>query len=503
MGKRRFLRFRDWPILTKLLVGMLFLSWIPVAVATTFAVTRQAAFAQAQMDNYILGQASDTAGELQKLIVRFLQENQGLIVAVAMDQGTVQFLDAAPADRERLRGTLGSMLASAIDSSPAVGDITIYDRQGVVVASRNPDFVGRNDAFRNDIQAALAGEQFTGSIHIGPDDVPGFFVSTSVRRGPEVIGVVSARLHADFIRTAVLDTVSEARLGDELGEMYAQDTDVFLVDENGIVMVHLDPGSDWLYRSLGEVDADTLERIRASALLGGTCPDGMDECGPQEMDPRLPEPIPAAAPLGNTLRAAFETGKGGNTRYCHPDDVDDPLDETCNSGTWHTVAYEPIHDPVQDRVLLFIVVDVSEEALQNSARQQAVLGISLVSVLFALLIVQSIYVARLIARPVRELADVAQAVEQGEPFEPESISDITSFGDELGHLARVFSDMVVAVQARERKLRQQVRELRIEIDQVKRKQQVDEIVESDFFQDLQARARKMRAERNEQDENSE
>ena len=64
MSKKRFRRFRDWPILAKMLVLMLFLSWIPVAVATTFAVTRQAALVKAQMDNYVLGQTSDTAGEL-------------------------------------------------------------------------------------------------------------------------------------------------------------------------------------------------------------------------------------------------------------------------------------------------------------------------------------------------------------------------------------------------------------------------------------------------------
>ena len=39
----------------------------------------------------------------------------------------------------------------------------------------------------------------------------------------------------------------------------------------------------------------------------------------------------------------------------------------------------------------------------------------------------------------------------------------------------------------------QVRELRIEIDEVKRKKQVSEIVESDFFQDLRAKARDMRS----------
>jgi C4-dicarboxylate-specific signal transduction histidine kinase len=353
MSKKRFLRFRDWPILTKMLVLMLFLSWIPVAVATTFAVTRQAALVKAQMDNYILGQTSDTARELQKLISRFIQESREGVQSVATEKEIVQFLEAAPTERDRLRENVYNVLVEATDSQASIGDVTVYDRQGIVVASRDPDFIGRNDAFRNDIQAALAGEQSAGAIHIGPDDVPGFFVSASVRRGPEIIGVVSARLHADFMFAAVENTMNESALDDGAAKIYAQDTDVLLIDEDNIVMEHSDTESDWLYHSLGEVDEASLERIRSLASLGGTCPEGMDECAPQEMIPRLPGPIPAAAPLGNTLQTAFESGKGGTTRYCHPDNVDDPLDESCRSGSWHTAAYEPIHDPVQDRILYF------------------------------------------------------------------------------------------------------------------------------------------------------
>jgi nitrate/nitrite-specific signal transduction histidine kinase len=130
-----------------------------------------------------------------------------------------------------------------------------------------------------------------------------------------------------------------------------------------------------------------------------------------------------------------------------------------------------------------------------------VLGISLVSILFAVLIAQSVYVARWTVRPVRELSSAAKAVERGEHFEPESISHVTSLGDELGQLARVFSDMVVAVQERERKLKQEVADLRIKIDNAKRERQVKEIVEGEFFQDLQDKARKMRSKPGNGDEN--
>ena len=61
----------------------------------------------------------------------------------------------------------------------------------------------------------------------------------------------------------------------------------------------------------------------------------------------------------------------------------------------------------------------------------------------------------------------------------------------MGSLSALAS---VALEAyiREQALRQEIQQLRIEIDEVKRQKQVSEIVESDFFQSLQARARAIR-----------
>ena len=59
-------------------------------------------------------------------------------------------------------------------------------------------------------------------------------------------------------------------------------------------------------------------------------------------------------------------------------------------------------------------------------------------------------------------------------------------------LARVFTDMADKVYQREAALKRQVRELKIEIDEVKAKQQVDEIVETDFFESLQNKATSIR-----------
>ena len=51
------------------------------------------------------------------------------------------------------------------------------------------------------------------------------------------------------------------------------------------------------------------------------------------------------------------------------------------------------------------------------------------------------------------------------------------------------------VYAREQKLKVQVEELHIQVDLVKQNKQVQEIVDSDFFKELQTRARNIRSER--------
>ncbi len=98
---------------------------------------------------------------------------------------------------------------------------------------------------------------------------------------------------------------------------------------------------------------------------------------------------------------------------------------------------------------------------------------------------------RLIARPVLGIAHAAADIE-AEKFELERLGAIACRSDEIGQLARVFKKMAHEVYSREQRLKQQVRELRIEVDESKRKKQVKEIVETDFFQDLTLKAQALR-----------
>jgi two-component system cell cycle response regulator len=85
----------------------------------------------------------------------------------------------------------------------------------------------------------------------------------------------------------------------------------------------------------------------------------------------------------------------------------------------------------------------------------------------------------------------AAAVESG-TFECDSLDPVAGRDDALGQLARVFQNMARQVDAREQSLRQQVQDLRVEIDEVKKARQVAEITETEYFRDLCAKAQRLR-----------
>jgi methyl-accepting chemotaxis protein len=129
--------------------------------------------------------------------------------------------------------------------------------------------------------------------------------------------------------------------------------------------------------------------------------------------------------------------------------------------------------------------------------QQAILdrvvlafAITYVSLLVLVFLISSAFTAPIIA-----LTRAAERIGEGDY--DQNLADINKarFRDEIGILTDVFSGMVDKVYQREQSLRKQVAELKIEIDETKRQQQVSEIVDSDFFQDLQNKARQIRSRR--------
>ena len=167
-------------------------------------------------------------------------------------------------------------------------------------------------------------------------------------------------------------------------------------------------------------------------------------------------------------------------------------------GEWLS-GYAPIYNSEGEAVgavgVDMCAADVIQ--LQRSIRLTIlpVFGISLVllaGVVFA--------VAHGISRPISTLTRAAEGVGQGDYDQDFAHLYSGRFRDEVATLAEVFEMMVDKVRERERRLKQRVEDLQIIIDERKRKKHVQEITDSEFFRDLQARARVLRAQVQEDEE---
>jgi CheY-like chemotaxis protein len=92
---------------------------------------------------------------------------------------------------------------------------------------------------------------------------------------------------------------------------------------------------------------------------------------------------------------------------------------------------------------------------------------------------------------VNYVMEAAGAVEAGS-FEVGSLDPVADRGDALGQLARVFQRMAREVYQREQRLRKQVEDLRIEIDEARQNKKVAEITETDYFRALSSQADALR-----------
>lgn len=92
---------------------------------------------------------------------------------------------------------------------------------------------------------------------------------------------------------------------------------------------------------------------------------------------------------------------------------------------------------------------------------------------------------------VGHVVDAATAVED-DSFDPAMLSGVAKRPDALGNLARVFQRMATQVMDRQRRLRQEVGALRIEINQARAEREAAEITESDYFVSLQRKVEGLR-----------
>lgn len=102
------------------------------------------------------------------------------------------------------------------------------------------------------------------------------------------------------------------------------------------------------------------------------------------------------------------------------------------------------------------------------------------------------FLANRLTRPVVCVTDAAGCIAKGD-YEPSpALKELTSRNDEMGQLANVFEDMMQKVYDREKELKEQVCELKIEIDRTRQTQEVARITGTEYFKCLREKAKKLR-----------
>ncbi|MGD1859704.1 MAG: DUF3365 domain-containing protein [Leptolyngbyaceae cyanobacterium] len=154
-----------------------------------------------------------------------------------------------------------------------------------------------------------------------------------------------------------------------------------------------------------------------------------------------------------------------------------------------------------DQVFGTQIVYIPAQAVLDSARQ----GFSWVMGLFILIFAIALFCLNtllkpLVVQPVEGLAKLSEKLAADDfrttadfdAAESRKLAKVVSRQDELGQLGRMFQNMMNEVITRQQRLKQQIRDLKIEIDQTRKSREVQEIVETDYFQNLQQKAQRFR-----------
>ncbi len=176
---------------------------------------------------------------------------------------------------------------------------------------------------------------------------------------------------------------------------------------------------------------------------------------------------------------------------CHSDPATAPASLRNTYGTsggfgWHLneiIAAQTIYLPAND------VFQQAQDALLAVMGGIAVIFAAVVLVINGLL-------RRTVIRPIVVIARVAQLLGSDKltPTSPElvSISAVSQRTDEFGHTAEIVRRVAQEIYEREQQLKQTIQSLQIQVDKERESQEVEQITDSEYFQNLQKRVHEMR-----------
>jgi hypothetical protein len=163
------------------------------------------------------------------------------------------------------------------------------------------------------------------------------------------------------------------------------------------------------------------------------------------------------------------------------------------SGQYNTPAGFGLMILSTDGGRLHVDAEVLSKQFDNKVQSLSRFSFQLIIVTLLGVLMLAVLLARTIVSPILSLTNVAKLIE-ADQWDKVDIARLEKIGGgaEVGQLARIFASMTRQVYVRETDLRKQVEGLKIVIDETKRKKAVEEITDSEFFQNLSERASKIR-----------
>lgn len=434
-----------WSIAAKLSAALLCAALIPMSFNAYYNLQRSLASTEESEYRQLELLAASTASRLDQLII----DVQRVVAQVSSDRTVVAFLSATTQETQAtLRQDLQLTLENVFRSNHDYDAVYLLDARGRCVASTDPAFLQQNYSFREYFQQAIKGRPYTSSILMGTTTGrPGLYLSSPVRspRG-KVVGVAVLKIREEDIAKIVNSSNFDGS--------YA-----FLIDQQGVIVSH--PKKYLMYRSLASLSPQAQNKIIKQKQYRFTAVESL----------ALPK-------LAAVMVGAKESG---HASYY-----------SSSEQTYQSVGFAPLE--VEPWVLgvnkprAKFTAPLNRLIWQNSI---SVVAVGAIAAFIALLL------ARSIARPIHILTAAAQALDRDD-FESEALKlhqrlvQESRTPDDIGQLVRVFMHMAEEVRMRDQKLKLQVLELQIEVDETKRACQVAEITTTDYFQQLQQKAKSLR-----------
>jgi HAMP domain-containing protein len=438
------LRFRNWRIIVRITVLLLGVSLLTATIVTVFITQNAAQSLTQQMRQRLDSMAFGGARVLQdddEFILKKVIALQAKSLDEFLNLGVSDYADAL---RETIYETYSDIEA-----------IYITDSDGIVIAALDKALIGERPDLPF-IQRALQGEVSTTKPYLTADSTFALIsAAIPLKHQDKVLGVLVFNYTLNIFDFLLRDTLLIQQGDGSVRTL--RDARMYAVNEEGLVLFDSDKDRAWLYSLLGTPSEVVAAKYSAEGALGMICTvenwDGLQECPPDQLVPRNTlQWLPAMQPMLDLTRQVFAQSERGSFRYCRPDDLSQaPATDNCD-GTWYLVGYAPMQNKLTGEVWFAVIAEVPESAVLEAVAEQRTRGFTVAAFVLPLAFLIAVLMARTIARPIRRLSTVAAEVERDQPLNEAIIAHVARRGDELGDLARIFGNMVRALNARREEL---------------------------------------------------